>query len=189
MFFLFFSNTLLYHFFYTFFYPRHLPTPTPTTHTQDPRPPNMTHDPRPTTFSYTPHKLAIYGTECGEIYETKPACLSGLFSMEAIENLTSRWANRSLPREERRGLEQMKEGLLQILLTFLLVKRISYFLILFPSYSIPFTIFTIGGCPFPKLHKLLESGKSFLKSGEIVKASEPGIRFSHGSFWSSKVLT
>ena len=83
----------------------------------------------------------------------------------------------------------MEEGLLQILLTFLLVKCISFFLILFPSYSIPLTIFTIGGCPFPKLHKLLERGKSFIKSGEIVKASEPGIRFSHGSFWSSKVLT
>ena len=43
------------------------PRPTPTTHTQDPRPPPTTHDPRPTTFSYTPHKLAIYETECGEI--------------------------------------------------------------------------------------------------------------------------
>ena len=32
----FFSITLLYPlFFYTFFYPRHLPTPTPTTHTHD----------------------------------------------------------------------------------------------------------------------------------------------------------
>ena len=29
-----------------FFYPRHLPTPTPTTHTQDPRPPPTTHDRR-----------------------------------------------------------------------------------------------------------------------------------------------
>ena len=40
----FFLITLLYHFFLYFFYPRHLPTPTPTT---------STHYPRPTTFSYT----------------------------------------------------------------------------------------------------------------------------------------
>ena len=48
----FFSITLLCHFFLYFFYPRHLPTPTPTTH--DPRPTTSTHYPRPTTFSYTP---------------------------------------------------------------------------------------------------------------------------------------
>ena len=35
-----------YHFFLCFFYPRHLPTPTPTTHTHDPRPLPTTHDPR-----------------------------------------------------------------------------------------------------------------------------------------------
>ena len=40
----FFPITLLYHFFLYFFYPRHLPTPTPTT--QDPRPLPTTHDPR-----------------------------------------------------------------------------------------------------------------------------------------------
>ena len=83
----------------------------------------------------------------------------------------------------------MGEGLLQILLTFLLMKRISCFFILFPSYSVPLIIFTIGGCPFPKIQKLLERGKSFVKSGEIVKAREPGIRFSHASFSCSKVLT
>ena len=33
-------------FFRYFFYPRHLPTPTPTTHTHDPRPLPTTHDPR-----------------------------------------------------------------------------------------------------------------------------------------------
>ena len=44
----FFSITLLYHFFLYFFYPRHLPTPTHTTHTLDPR---------PTTFSYTQHTV------------------------------------------------------------------------------------------------------------------------------------
>ena len=42
----FFSITLLHHFFLYFFYPRHLPTPTPTTHTHDLYP-------LPTTFSYT----------------------------------------------------------------------------------------------------------------------------------------
>ena len=47
--------TLLYHFFYTFFYPRHLPTPTPTS----PRPTTYTHYPRPTTFSYTPLPAAL----------------------------------------------------------------------------------------------------------------------------------
>ena len=39
----FFSITLLYHLYPILFHPRHLPTPTPTTH-----------DPRPTTFNYTP---------------------------------------------------------------------------------------------------------------------------------------
>ena len=52
----FFSITLLYHLYPILFHPRHLPTPTPTTHTHDPhpRPTTSTHDPRPTTFSYTP---------------------------------------------------------------------------------------------------------------------------------------
>ena len=59
----------------------------------------------------------------------------------------------------------MEGSLLQILLTLLLVKHISFFLILFPSYPVPLTIFTIGGCPPPKRHKLLERGKSFVKSG------------------------
>ena len=43
----FFSITLLYHF-TILFYPRHLPAPTPTTHTHD-------FYPLPTTFSYTPY--------------------------------------------------------------------------------------------------------------------------------------
>ena len=43
----FFSITLLYHF-TILFYPRHLPAPTPTTHTHDLYP-------LPTTFSYTPY--------------------------------------------------------------------------------------------------------------------------------------
>ena len=55
----FYSITLLYHFFLYFFYPRHLPTPTPTTHDHYPRllptptPTTHNHYPRPTTFSYT----------------------------------------------------------------------------------------------------------------------------------------
>ena len=36
----------LFFFWKTFFYPRQLPTPTPTTHTHDPRPLPTTHDPR-----------------------------------------------------------------------------------------------------------------------------------------------
>ena len=59
----------------------------------------------------------------------------------------------------------MEGRLLQILLPPLLVKHISFFLILFPSYSVPLTIFMIGDCPPPKRHKLLEMGKSFVKSG------------------------
>ena len=78
----------------------------------------------------------------------------------------------------------MEGRLLQILLPPLLVKHISFFLILFPSYSVPLTIFTIGDCPPPKRHKLLEMGKSF-----VNQAREPGICFSHRSFGSSKGLT
>ena len=50
-----FYNFLPFNFFFwkTLFYPRHLPTLTPTTHTHDPRPQPTTHYPRPTTFSYT----------------------------------------------------------------------------------------------------------------------------------------
>ena len=57
----FFSITLLYHFFLYFFYPRHLPTPTPTPTTHDPRPlpTTSTHDSRPTTFSYTPFHFSF----------------------------------------------------------------------------------------------------------------------------------
>ena len=72
MFFLFFFKYFNLSFFLHFFDPHPHPRPS-------------THDPRPTTFSYTPHKLAIYETECGEIWETKSACLSGLFSLEAGE--------------------------------------------------------------------------------------------------------
>ena len=50
----FFSITLLITFFRYFFYPRHLPTPTPTSHTHDPRPLPTTHDPRPTTHDPRP---------------------------------------------------------------------------------------------------------------------------------------
>ena len=48
MFFFFFLQILYFTlpFFLHFFYPRHLPTPTPTTHTHDPRPPPTAHDPR-----------------------------------------------------------------------------------------------------------------------------------------------
>ena len=50
-----FSFYLFIYFIFTLFfiYPRHLPTPTPTTHDPYPRPTTSTHDPRPTTFSYT----------------------------------------------------------------------------------------------------------------------------------------
>ena len=43
-----FYNFLPFNFFFwkTLFYPRHLPTLTPTTHTHDPRPQTTTHDPR-----------------------------------------------------------------------------------------------------------------------------------------------
>ena len=44
-------------FFLYLFYPRHLPTPTPTTH--DPRPTTSTHYPRPTTFSYTHYRCCL----------------------------------------------------------------------------------------------------------------------------------
>ena len=37
--------------------------------------------------------------------------------------------------------------------------------------------------------RIAGEGKSFVKSGEIVQAREPGICLSHGSFGSSKVLT
>ena len=37
---------LIFFFWKTLFYPRHLPTLTPTTHTHDPRPQPTTHDPR-----------------------------------------------------------------------------------------------------------------------------------------------
>ena len=56
MFFLFFFKYFNLSFFLHFFDPHPHPRPTP-----------KTHDPRPTTFSYTPHKMAIYETECGEI--------------------------------------------------------------------------------------------------------------------------
>ena len=61
-----FCNFLLFNFLIfiffgrLFFYPRQLPTPTPTTHTHYPRPLPTTHDPRPTTFSYT--RLNLYVT-------------------------------------------------------------------------------------------------------------------------------
>ena len=60
----------------------------------------------------------------------------------------------------------MEGRLLQILLPRLLVKHISFFLILFPSYSVPLTIFTIGDCPPPKRHKLLEMGNLLLNQGK-----------------------
>ena len=44
---------IFYNFFPYVFYPRHLPTPTPTTRDPHPRPTTSTHYPRPTTFSYT----------------------------------------------------------------------------------------------------------------------------------------
>ena len=43
---MYFLNYFTSSFFLHFFYPRHLPTPTPTTHTHDPRPLPTTHDPR-----------------------------------------------------------------------------------------------------------------------------------------------
>ena len=44
IYFFFFNYFTLSLIFYTFFYPRHLPTPTPTTHIHDPRPLPTTHD-------------------------------------------------------------------------------------------------------------------------------------------------
>ena len=60
----------------------------------------------------------------------------------------------------------MGESLPQILLILLLVKHNLFFLILFPSYSVSLTIFTIAACPPPKFHKLLKRGNFLLNHGK-----------------------
>lgn len=60
----------------------------------------------------------------------------------------------------------MEENLPQTLLALLLVKHNSFFLILFPSYSVSLAIFTIAACPSPKFHKLLKREKFLLNHGK-----------------------
>ena len=60
-----FDFLILFFFWKTFFYPRHLPTPTPTNHTHDPRPLPTTHDPRHLATLHAYHGSDVYSYAYG----------------------------------------------------------------------------------------------------------------------------
>ena len=80
-----FYNFLLFNFLIfisfckTFFYPRHLPTPTSTTHTHDPRPLPTTHDPRHLAT------LVCYVSR-SKVNRTERSCLTGVEGLNVIND-------------------------------------------------------------------------------------------------------